>query len=134
MLCRNFIRWPIQNQHVSVEAYCERCKENKLPTSLTTRFSLRQRMLYYLFWTAYSTKNKSQRFWKLLWCIPKKCLWDWIELSKAFRFSYRRKRYLHDDFKRSLLLSLLWKFLYTFLYWKMWGILREEAFPEKIEL
>lgn len=36
--------------------------ERKLPTSLTLRFSLRQRMVYYLFWTAYSTKVSAGDF------------------------------------------------------------------------
>lgn len=35
----------------SVEEYCKRVNSGKLPTSLTIRFSLRQRMVYYLFWT-----------------------------------------------------------------------------------
>src|SRR5699024_1426503 len=39
----------------SPEAYGDRISHGRLPTSLTLRFSKRQRMVYYLFWTAYST-------------------------------------------------------------------------------
>ena len=39
-----------------VEEYCRRVESGRLPTSLTLRFSLRQRMVYYLFWTAYRTE------------------------------------------------------------------------------
>ena len=43
----------------SIDEYEKRIAENKLPTSLTIRFTKRQRMIYYLFWTAYSTKISS---------------------------------------------------------------------------
>ena len=38
----------------SVEEYCKRIDNDELPTSLTIRFTPRQRMVYYLFWTLYS--------------------------------------------------------------------------------
>ena len=34
----------------------------ELPTSLTIRFSLRQRMVYYLFWTLYSMQLDERAF------------------------------------------------------------------------
>lgn len=46
------------------EEFCKRIVEGKLPTSLTIRFTRRQRMVYYLFWTAYSTKVDSRDFEK----------------------------------------------------------------------
>ena len=92
----------------SVEAYCERCKENKLPTSLTIRFSLRQRMLYYLFLDCLQYQNRFQRFWKLLWRITESVYGIELNLAKLLGFLTEENGYLHDDFKRSLLLSLLW--------------------------
>ena len=47
-----------------VESYCNRIKQSDLATSLTIRFSKRQRMIYWLFWTAYSTKVDSKDFEK----------------------------------------------------------------------
>ncbi|MGB5823830.1 MAG: radical SAM protein, partial [Proteocatella sp.] len=38
----------------SVEEYQKRIEKYELPTSLTIHFTKRQRMIYYLFWTAYS--------------------------------------------------------------------------------
>ena len=46
----------------SAEEYCKRIDAEKLPTSLTIRFTLRQRMVYFLFWTAYSTKVNARDF------------------------------------------------------------------------
>ena len=47
-----------------VESYCERIASDNLATSLTIRFTKRQRMIYYLFWTAYSTKVSERDFEK----------------------------------------------------------------------
>ena len=46
----------------SVKEYCGRVNDGKLPTSLTIRFTERQRMIYYLFWTAYSTRVEEKAF------------------------------------------------------------------------
>ncbi len=72
----------------SVEEYIKRIDSRTLATSLTLRFTLRQRMIYYLFWTAYSTRVDSRNFEEFFG----------IPLNK------------------------------------MWGIMRKEAFPERIEL
>lgn len=53
----------------SLEDYCKRVDAGKLPISLTIRFSLRQRMVYYLFWTAYSTKINAVDFENFLACL-----------------------------------------------------------------
>ena len=45
-----------------VESYCERVRSGNLATSLTIRFTKRQRMIYWLFWTAYSTRVNATRF------------------------------------------------------------------------
>ena len=59
-----------------INSYCERIENNKLPTSLTIRFTKHQRMVYWLFWTAYSTKVNEADFEKFF-NIP---------LKKAYRF------------------------------------------------
>lgn len=46
----------------SPEDYQKRIDSGKLPSSLTLRFSKRQRMLYYLFWMAYSTSVDPKAF------------------------------------------------------------------------
>lgn len=47
-----------------VESYCERIRSGNLATSLTIRFTKRQRMIYWLFWTAYSTRVNARDFEK----------------------------------------------------------------------
>lgn len=118
----------------SIKEYCKRIDSGELATSLTIRFTLRQRMIYYLFWTAYSMKVSSKDFEeffgvklekmygfelkiaKLLWYIKEKNGAYEITLKWAFYYHY------YENF-------------YTLSYIdKMWWIMRKEAFPKKIEL
>lgn len=46
----------------SLAGYFQRIEEKKLPTSLTIKFLERQRMVYYLFWRAYSMQIDSKEF------------------------------------------------------------------------
>lgn len=118
----------------SVEEYCRRIDGGTLPTSLTLRFSLRQRMVYYLFWTAYSTQVDGSEF-ERFFGVPLERMYG-LELKIAellglvakqegvYRMTLKGAFYYHyyEDF-------------YTLAYIdKMWGILREEAFPGRIEL
>ena len=45
-----------------IASYCKRIDQRMLPTSLTLRFTQRQRMIYWLFWTIYSTKLNGRDF------------------------------------------------------------------------
>ena len=45
----------------------------RLPTALTLRFTRRQRMVYYLFWTAYSTQINEADFEHFFNIPLKKC-------------------------------------------------------------
>ncbi len=118
----------------SVPAYIRRVQAGMLPTSLTTRFSRRQRMLYWLFWRAYSTfvdrgdfrayfGTELEEEFGLEFGLAR--LAGWISREPggyrltpegAFRFHH------YENF-------------YTLAYIdKMWGILRREDFPEGIAL
>ena len=46
----------------SIPAYLERISQGKLPTALTCRFTQRQRMVYDLFWQAYTTRISPRDF------------------------------------------------------------------------
>ena len=118
----------------SVEEYCKRIDEGNLPTSLTIRFTLRQRMIYYLFWTAYSTQVDQRDFEKFFGVPLKKMYGFELWLAKAlgfvtesdgvYRMTMRGAFYYH-----------YYENYYTLAYIdKMWGILRQEAFPAQIEL
>ena len=118
----------------SVEEYCKRIDEGKLPTYLTIRFSLRQRMVYYLFWTAYSTKVDAGDFEKFFG-VPLKSMYG-IELKIAKRLGFIVED--NDVYRMTLKGAFYYHYyenFYTLAYIdKMWGIMRKAAFPKKIEL
>lgn len=118
----------------SVEEYCRRIASGQLPTSLTLRFSPRQRMVYYLFWTAYSTRVDPAEF-ERFFGVPLERMYR-LELSAArllglvawrdgvWQMTLKGAFYYH-----------YYENFYTLVYIdKMWGVMRREAFPERIEL
>lgn len=118
----------------SVKEYCKRIENNDLATSLTIRFSLRQRMIYYLFWTAYSMKVNSKDFEKFFG-VPLRKMY-WFELKIAELLWYIKEK--NDIYEMTLKWAFYYHYyenFYTLSYIdKMWWIMRKEAFPEKIEL
>ncbi len=117
----------------SVEEYCKRIEENKLPTSLTIRFSLRQRMVYWLFWTAYSTKVDIRDFEKFFGVPLKKMYGFELKIAKLMGFVVEENGVYTMTLKGAFYYHYYENF-YTLSYIdKMWGIMRKEAFPERIE-
>ena len=118
----------------SIEEYCRRIDNGQLPTSLTLRFSLRQRMVYYLFWTAYSTRVNAADF-ETFFGVPLKKMYG-LELNMAKLLGLVTE----DDSVYSMTLKGAFYYhyyenFYTLSYIdKMWGIMRTEAFPGRIEL
>ena len=118
----------------SVEGYCRRVEGGQLPTSLTLRFTLRQRMVYYLFWTAYRTEVDPAGF-RQFFGVP---------LEKVYGLELRIARLLglvtwQDGVCRMTLRGAFYYHHYESFYTlsyidKMWGLLREEAFPDHMEL
>ena len=118
----------------SVEEYCKRIKERKLPTSLTIRFTERQRMIYYLFWTAYSTRVDSRDFEKFFGKSLKKMYGFELWLAKMLGF-VKEENGIYEMTLKGAFYYHYYENFYTLAYIdKMWGIMRKEAFPEKIEL
>lgn len=118
----------------SVEAYCRRIDNGQLPTSLTLRFSLRQRMVYYLFWTAYSTRVKAADFEAFFGMSLKKMYGLELHLAKLLGFVTEENGAFHMTLKGAFYYHYYENF-YTLAYIdKMWGIMRKEAFPERIVL
>ncbi len=118
----------------SVEEYCKRILAGKLPTSLTLRFSLRQRMVYYLFWTAYSTKIDARDFEKFFGIPLKKMYGMELKIAERLGFLTSENGVYHMTLKGAFYYHYYESF-YTLAYIdKMWGIMRREAFPERIEL
>lgn len=118
----------------SVEDYCERVGEGRLPTSLTLRFSLRQRMVYYLFWTAYSTKVSAGDFEKFFGVPLKKMYGAELKIAKLLGFITEEEGIYRLTLKGAYYYHYYENF-YTLAYIdKMWGIMRKEAFPREIFL
>lgn len=118
----------------SVEEYCKRIGEEKLPTSLTIRFTARQRMVYYLFWTAYSTRVDSRDFQKFFGVPLKKMYGFELWLAKLIGFITEKNGVYEMTLKGAFYYHYYENF-YTLSYIdKMWGIMRKEAFPEGLKL
>lgn len=118
----------------SVEEYCRRIDAMQLPTSLTLRFTRRQRMVYYLFWTAYSTKVATADF-EAFFHVPLKKMYG-MELRLAKWLGFVTE---HDGVycmtPKGAFYYHYYENFYTLSYIdKMWGIMRAEAFPGRIEL
>lgn len=117
-----------------VESYCERVRSGNLATSLTIRFTKRQRMIYWLFWTAYSTRVNARDFEKFFG-VPLKKMYG-FELWIAKRLGFINE---HDGTYEMTLKGAFYYHYYENFYTlsyidKMWGIMRKEAFPEQIKL
>lgn len=114
--------------------YCKRIDKNELPSSLTIRFTLRQRMIYYLFWTAYSTRLDVRDFEKFFGLPLKRMYGFELWLAKLLRFVTEENGVYTMTLKGAFYYHYYENF-YTLSYIdKMWGIMRNQAFPEKIEL
>ncbi len=117
-----------------VESYCERIRSGNLATSLTIRFTKRQRMIYWLFWTAYSTRVNARDFEKFFG-VPLKKMYG-FELWFAKRLGFIKE---HDGIYEMTLKGAFYYHYYENFYTlsyidKMWRIMRKEAFPEQIKL
>lgn len=117
-----------------IDAYCKRIDEGSLPTSLTIRFTLRQRMIYYLFWTAYSTRVNSQDFEKFFGVSLKRMYGAELTLAKWLGFVTESNGVYQMTLKGAFYYHY-YENDYTLAYIdKMWGIMKEEAFPDKLRL
>ena len=116
-----------------VGEYRKRIGKKELPTSLTIRFTLRQRMIYWLFWTAYTTKVREQDF-ESFFGVPLKKMYG-FELNLARKLGF--VTFENGTYGMTLKGAFYYHYYenyYTLSYIdKMWGIMRENAFPDKIE-
>ncbi len=118
----------------NVDEYCRRIDSGRLPTSLTIRFSKRQRMVYYLFWTMYSTRLDPKSFEDFFG----KSLDDYygaeFKLAKILGY-IREENGIYSLTYKGAFYYHYYENFYTLSYIdKMWGIMRKEAFPKEIRL
>ena len=118
----------------SVNEYCRRVDGGALPTALTLRFTPRQRMVYYLFWTAYSTRVDSGAF-ERFFGVPLQKMYG-FELWLARRLGLVTERDgVYEMTLKGAFYYHYYESFYTLSYIdRMWGLLRHEAFPEGMEL
>ena len=117
-----------------VASYCERINSGKLATSMTIRFTARQRMIYWLFWTAYSTRVREKDFEKFFGVSLKKMYGLELWIAKKIGFITEKDGTYEMTLKGAFYYHYYENF-YTLSYIdKMWGIMRKEAFPEHLEL
>lgn len=118
----------------SVDEYCRRIDGGNLPTALTLRFTPRQRMVYYLFWTAYSTKVDERDFMRFFG-VPLKRMYG-LELALARRLGLiTEQEGVSTMTLKGAFYYHYYENFYTLAYIdKMWGLLRREAFPAEMEL
>lgn len=118
----------------SIEEYQKRISQKQLPTSLTVRFTARQRMVYYLFWTAYSTRVDPRDFEKFFGTSLKKAYGFEIKVAKLLGF-IKEENGIYVMTPKGAFYYHYYENFYTLSYIdKMWSVMRKEAFPERIEL
>lgn len=119
----------------SVRDYCERIREGKLPTSLTIRFTERQRMVYWLFWKLYSTELDPKEFEDFFGISLEMMYGTELKAAQKLGFLYRRNDGIYNMTLKGAFYYHYYENYYTLAYIdKMWGIMKEQAFPEKLVL
>jgi Coproporphyrinogen III oxidase and related Fe-S oxidoreductases len=118
----------------SVEEYIKRIDAGRLPTSLTIRFTPRQRMIYYLFWTLYSTRLDPQDF-ETFFGVPLRKMYGFeFTLARLLGFLTRENGVYRMTLKGAFYYHHYENY-YTLAYIdKMWGIMQKQPFPESITL
>lgn len=118
----------------STDEYMARIEQQKLPTALTIRFTLRQRMIYYLFWTAYSTRVDAAQFEQFFGVPLKKVYGFEMALAKLFGFVTEKAGVYEMTLKGAFYYHYYENF-YTLSYIdKMWNIMRTTPFPKGLKL
>ena len=96
--------------------------------------SIRHRMVYYLFWTAYSTKINADDFERFFGIPLKKMYGLELSIAKLIGLVSEQDGVYSMTLKGAFYYHYYENF-YTLSYIdKMWGIMRAEAFPKRIEL
>ena len=118
----------------SVDQYRGRLDGGALPTALTLRFTLRQRMVYYLFWAAYSTRVNARAF-EAFFGVPLKKMYGFeLWLAKRLGFVTQRDGVYEMTLKGAFYYHYYENF-YTLSYIdRMWGLMGRQAFPDGMEL
>ena len=115
-----------------VKEYIKCTGSSQLPTALTIKFTQRQRMVYYLFWTAYSMRVDKNGFYAFFGLPLEKCYR--LELLAARLLGWIRKE--SDSYVMTAKGSYYYHYFehyYTLSYIdQMWNLMRCTPFPESL--
>ena len=118
----------------SLPAYAERIRRGRLPTALTLHFTERQRMVYWLFWTAYGMEVREKDFERFFGVPLRKAYGKELRFAEAMGYVTEKDGVWRMTGRGAFAYHLYEKH-YTYAYIdKMWSLLRREAYPEKIVL
>ncbi len=116
----------------SVPHYIRRTQQGKLPTALTLPFTQRQRMVYDLFWTAYTMQVDAREFYRRFGRRLEDCYGLELHLAQQAGL-VRRRGPLYEMTDRGAYLFYQQEQHYTLSYIdQMWGVMRHRPFPQKI--
>ena len=118
----------------SIDAYCRRIEQELLPTSLTLSFTLRQRAVYYLFWSAYGLKLFPERFEAVIGKPVEKLFGAELWLLEKLGYIRREKNYYEMTEKAATYYHRIEQVYTTAYIDRMWRISRNTAFPDEIVL
>lgn len=115
-----------------LKEYEKRINSDNLPTALTLHFSRRQRMIYYLFWTAYSMKVDPTEFQLFFGESLEHNYWFEIWLARILGFVKKENNQYVMTTKGSYYYHYYESF-YTLSYIdSLWKLMKNEPLPEEL--
>ncbi len=118
----------------SINEYINRVSKSSLPTSLTLDFTVRQRAVYYLFWSAYGLQINEANFMKIIGRPLKKIYRFEFFIAEKLGLLTRKDGIYYLTDKAAYIYHYLEQEYTTAYIDKMWNISRKTAFPQKIVL
>ncbi|MDF2939289.1 MAG: hypothetical protein K0Q90_4662 [Paenibacillaceae bacterium] len=116
----------------SIPEYTARVDSGDIPTALTLRFTRRQRMIYYLFWTAYTTQVDGTAFRQFFGASLER--YYGLELALARMLGLVRKQdgcYILTS--KGMYYFHYYEYDYTLSYIdQMWNRMGVQAFPGEL--
>ncbi|MPM60418.1 hypothetical protein SDC9_107269 [bioreactor metagenome] len=116
----------------SIPDYMKRIENRLLPTALTLKFTTHQRMLYYLFWTAYTTNVDAFAFYRFFGRRLERCYGFELLLTRMLGFAKKDgDRYIMTP--KGAYFFHYYENYYTLSYIdQMWNLMRVKAFPDEL--
>ena len=115
-----------------IKEYIKRIDSKDLPTSLTIKFTQRQRMVYYLFWTLYSMELDEEEFFRFFNRRLNRYFGAELLILRMMGMLIKKKGIYRMTTKGSYYYHYF-EYFYTLSYIdQMWGQMKDNAFPEKM--